>query len=66
MQNAYSSTRWGSKWNATDYQHTSMGIIWVAAGVVGIWLSRNEQRSVVPAIVIALTAAAFQVSNIDS
>lgn len=39
-----------------------MGIIWVAAGIVGIWLSRNEQRSVVPAIVIALTAAAFQVS----
>lgn len=40
-----------------------MGIIWVAAGTVGIWLSRNEQRSVVPAMVIALTAAAFQVST---
>jgi len=58
--NTFTEHRWGSNWNATDYQHTSMGIIWVAAGVVGIWLSRNEQRSVVPAIVIALTAAAFQ------
>jgi hypothetical protein len=43
-----------------------MGIIWVAAGMVGIWTSRSEQRSVVPAIVIALTAAAFQVSEIHS
>ncbi|KAM3581597.1 hypothetical protein VKS41_005763 [Umbelopsis sp. WA50703] len=58
--NTFTEHRWGSNWNATDFQHTSMGIIWVAAGMVGIWTSRSEQRSVVPAIVIALTAAAFQ------
>ncbi|KAG2189166.1 hypothetical protein INT44_004308 [Umbelopsis vinacea] len=58
--NTFTEHRWGSNWNSSDYQHTSMGIIWVAAGTVGIWLSRNEQRSVVPSLVIALTAAAFQ------
>ncbi|KAG2174969.1 hypothetical protein INT43_006031 [Umbelopsis isabellina] len=58
--NTFTEHRWGSNWNPTDFQHTSMGIIWVAAGMVGIWTSRHEQRSVVPAIVIALTAAAFQ------
>jgi hypothetical protein len=37
-----------------------MGIIWWAAGIVGIVLSRNGQRSVIPSILIILTAVAFQ------
>ncbi|KAI8642265.1 hypothetical protein BD408DRAFT_344640, partial [Parasitella parasitica] len=47
-------------WNHGDYQHTSMGIIWWAAGIVGVVLSRNGKRSVIPSILIILTAAAFQ------
>lgn len=52
--------RWGHDWNHGDYQHTSMGVIWWAAGIVGIILSRNGQRSVIPSILIILTAVAFQ------
>lgn len=37
-----------------------MGIIWWAAGLVGIVLSRNGQRSVIPSILIILTAVSFQ------
>lgn len=37
-----------------------MGIIWWAAGIVGIVLSRNGQRSVIPSILIILTAVSFQ------
>jgi hypothetical protein len=52
--------RWGQPWNHGDYQHTSMGIIWCAAGIVGIALSRKGKRSVIPSILIILTAVSFQ------
>lgn len=52
--------RWGQPWNHGDYQHTSMGIIWWIAGLVGIVLSRNGNRSVIPSILIMLTAVSFQ------
>jgi hypothetical protein len=52
--------RWGQDWNHGDYQHTSMGVIWWAAGIAGIVLSRKGKRSVIPSILIILTAAAFQ------
>lgn len=55
-----SLTRWGQPWNHGDYQHTSMGIIWWIAGLVGLVLSRNGRRSVIPSILIMLTAVAFQ------
>lgn len=55
-----SYSRWGQPWNHGDYQHTSMGIIWWAAGLVGIMLSRNGKRTVVPSVLIILTAVAFQ------
>lgn len=58
--NTFTEHRWGSAWNHGDYQHTSMGIIWWAAGIVGIVLSRNGNRSVIPSILIILTAVAFQ------
>jgi hypothetical protein len=54
------SFRWGQPWNHGDYQHTSMGIIWWAAGIAGIVLSRKGQRSVIPSILIILTAVSFQ------
>ncbi|KAI9277026.1 hypothetical protein BDA99DRAFT_494697 [Phascolomyces articulosus] len=58
--NTFTEHRWGQDWNHGDYQHTSMGIIWWIAGLVGIVLSRNGNRSVVPSVLIILTAVAFQ------
>ncbi|KAI9022860.1 hypothetical protein CLU79DRAFT_751061 [Phycomyces nitens] len=58
--NTFTEHRWGSAWNHGDYQHTSMGIIWWMAGMVGIVLSRNGKRSVIPSVIIILTAVAFQ------
>ncbi|KAI8378524.1 hypothetical protein BD560DRAFT_453397 [Blakeslea trispora] len=58
--NTFTEHRWGHPWNHGDYQHTSMGIIWWAAGLIGILLSRNGNRSVVPSVLIILTAVAFQ------
>ncbi|KAI8374685.1 uncharacterized protein BYT42DRAFT_415689 [Radiomyces spectabilis] len=58
--NTFTEHRWGQEWNHGDYQHTSMGIIWWIAGMVGIVLSRNGKRTVVPAVLIILTAVAFQ------
>lgn len=57
--NTFTEHRWGGPWVANDLQHTSMGIIWWAAGLVGIWLSRDRQgrpkRNVIPGIVIFMT-----------
>ncbi|KAI8333030.1 hypothetical protein BC941DRAFT_380615 [Chlamydoabsidia padenii] len=58
--NTFTEHRWGSAWSHGDYQHTSMGIIWWVAGLLGILLSRNGKRTVVPSILIILTAVAFQ------
>ncbi|KAF2718373.1 hypothetical protein K431DRAFT_348842 [Polychaeton citri CBS 116435] len=57
--NTFTEHRWGSAWVKNDLQHTSMGIIWWAAGLVGIWLSRDRfgrpKRNLIPGIVIFLT-----------
>jgi len=57
--NTFTEHRWGGPWVRNDLQHTSMGIIWWAAGLVGIWLSRDRQgrpkRNLIPAIVILMT-----------
>ncbi|KAK5689184.1 hypothetical protein LTR17_026457 [Elasticomyces elasticus] len=57
--NTFTEHRWGGPWVANDLQHTSMGIIWWAAGLVGIWLSRDRsgrpKRNLIPSIVILLT-----------
>lgn len=57
--NTFTEHRWGGPWVANDLQHTSMGIIWWAAGLVGIWLSRDRRgrprRNLIPAIVIMMT-----------
>ncbi|KAI0730834.1 hypothetical protein C8Q76DRAFT_716360 [Earliella scabrosa] len=49
----------GSSWSVKDMQHTIMGVLWWAGGILGIFLSRNNQRSVVPAIIIILTGWAM-------
>lgn len=57
--NTFTEHRWGGPWVKNDIQHTSMGVIWWAAGLVGIWLARDRsgrpRRNLIPAIVIFLT-----------
>lgn len=36
-----------------------LGVVWVAGGAAGMWISRNGKRSVIPAVVIALTGWAM-------
>lgn len=61
--NTFTEHRWGHPWAKNDLQHTSMGIVWWCAGLLGIWLSRKTdgrpKRNLVPAIVILLTGWAM-------
>lgn len=61
--NTFTEHRWGGPWVKNDLQHTSMGVIWWAAGLVGIWLSRDRsgrpRRNLVPGIVILMTGWAM-------
>jgi len=57
--NTFTEHRWGSAWVKNDLQHTSMGIVWWCAGLLGIWLSRTRdgrpKRNLFPGLVIMLT-----------
>ncbi|KAF7514410.1 hypothetical protein GJ744_000180 [Endocarpon pusillum] len=57
--NTFTEHRWGTAWVKNDIQHTSMGIVWWCAGLVGIWLSRSRggrpKRNLIPGIVLLLT-----------
>ncbi len=57
--NTFTEHRWGGAWVGNDLQHTTMGIVWWCAGLVGIWLSRKRdgrpKRNLIPGIVILLT-----------
>ena len=61
--NTFTEHRWGGPWVKNDLQHTSMGVIWWAAGLVGIWLSRDRagrpRRNLIPGIVILMTGWAM-------
>ncbi|KAJ4367020.1 hypothetical protein N0V83_007550 [Neocucurbitaria cava] len=61
--NTFTEHRWGEPWRGNDLQHTSMGVIWWAAGLVGIWLSRTRsgrpKRNLIPGIVIIVTGWAM-------
>lgn len=61
--NTFTEHRWGQPWRHNDMQHTSMGIIWWCAGLVGLWLSRRRnggpRRNIFPAMVIFLTGYAM-------
>lgn len=61
--NTFTEHRWGTPWVHNDLQHTSMGIIWWCAGLVGIWLSRTRngrpKRNLIPGIVILVTGWAM-------
>lgn len=49
----------GGPWTHKDLQHTLMGVVWVFGGAAGMWISRKGKRSVVPAVVIAITGWAM-------
>ncbi|WVO14040.1 hypothetical protein L204_101665 [Cryptococcus depauperatus] len=45
----------GGPWTHKDMQHTMMGVLWWAGGLLGIFLSRKGKRTFVPAIIIIMT-----------
>ncbi|EKM50570.1 uncharacterized protein PHACADRAFT_213483 [Phanerochaete carnosa HHB-10118-sp] len=49
----------GGGWSHKDMQHTIMGVLWWAGGLLGILLARNNQRTVIPAVIIIITGWAF-------
>lgn len=49
----------GGAWSVKDMQHTVLGILWWAGGALGIFLSRNNQRNVLPGVIIILTGWAM-------
>ncbi|KXX77630.1 Protein YTP1 [Madurella mycetomatis] len=61
--NTFTEHRWGTPWVKNDWQHTTMGIIWWSAGLVGIWLSKardgSPRRNFVPAFVLFMTGWAM-------
>lgn len=61
--NTFTEHRWGTAWVHNDLQHTTMGIVWWCAGLLGMWLSRQRngraKRNLIPAIVILLTGYAM-------
>lgn len=61
--NTFTEHRWGGPWVKNDLQHTSMGIVWWCAGLLGVWLSRKRdgqpKRNLIPGIVILLTGWAM-------
>ncbi|OOF92228.1 hypothetical protein ASPCADRAFT_210640 [Aspergillus carbonarius ITEM 5010] len=61
--NTFTEHRWGGPWVHNDLQHTTMGIVWWCAGLLGIWMSRRRngrpKRNLIPALVILLTGYAM-------
>jgi len=49
----------GGSWSVKDMQHTILGVLWWTGGILGIYLSRNNSRNVVPGIIIFLTGWAM-------
>ncbi|OIW29402.1 hypothetical protein CONLIGDRAFT_631478 [Coniochaeta ligniaria NRRL 30616] len=61
--NTFTEHRWGTAWVRNDWQHTTMGIIWWAAGLAGVWLSRGRdgqpKRNFIPGFVLLMTGWAM-------
>ncbi|KAF9224160.1 hypothetical protein BS17DRAFT_780583 [Gyrodon lividus] len=49
----------GGLWSVKDMQHTILGVLWWTGGALGIFLARNNQRNVVPGLIIILTGWAM-------
>ncbi|KAF9646362.1 hypothetical protein BDM02DRAFT_3271035 [Thelephora ganbajun] len=54
-------TLWGlvSTFSAQGTRHTVIGVFWWTGGMLGLFLSRNGQRSVIPALIVIITGWAF-------
>lgn len=63
LVNTFTEHRWGQRWAGNDLQHTTMGIVWLCAGLVGLWLSKKRdgrpKRNLIPGFVILLTGYAM-------
>ncbi|KAJ1916897.1 hypothetical protein IWQ60_007945 [Tieghemiomyces parasiticus] len=60
--NTFTEHRWDEAWNHKDLQHTAMGILWWAGGLVGVvmtWRLPATSRSMVPSLVILFTGIAM-------
>ncbi|TAQ90816.1 hypothetical protein B7494_g875 [Chlorociboria aeruginascens] len=61
--NTFTEHRWGGAWVGNDIQHTTMGVIWWAAGLTGVWMSRKRdgtpKRNFIPGFVILITGWAM-------
>lgn len=61
--NTFTEHRWGHEWAHNDIQHTSMGVIWWCAGLLGMWLSRTRsgrpKRNLIPGLTILITGYAM-------
>ncbi|KDR80788.1 hypothetical protein GALMADRAFT_135897 [Galerina marginata CBS 339.88] len=49
----------GGSWSVKDMQHTILGVLWWTGGILGIYLSKNNQRNIVPGVIIFLTGWAM-------
>ncbi|KAJ7614655.1 hypothetical protein DFH06DRAFT_1240565 [Mycena polygramma] len=49
----------GNTWSVKDMQHSMLGVLWWAGGILGIFLARNNKRNVVPGIILILTGWAM-------
>ncbi|TID20375.1 hypothetical protein CANINC_003620 [Pichia inconspicua] len=57
--NTFTEHRPWEPWSHGDYQHTSMGIIFWCAGLLGIYLSFGRKRNFVPAMTMIFTGYAM-------
>lgn len=57
--NTFTEHRPWEPWSHGDYQHTSMGIIFWCAGMLGMFLSLNRRRNFIPALTLIFTGYAM-------
>ncbi|KAJ1971785.1 hypothetical protein H4R35_005057 [Dimargaris xerosporica] len=60
--NTFTEHRWNEPWTHKDLQHTAMGILWWAGGLVGVamtWRTSPDSRSMIPSLIILFTGLAM-------
>ncbi|KAI9676616.1 MAG: hypothetical protein M1829_002933 [Trizodia sp. TS-e1964] len=61
--NTFTEHRSGEPWSHDSLQHTTMGVVWWCAGVLGIFLSRKRdgspKRNLIPGMVLLITGWAM-------